>query len=107
MSRYSSSHNRRDRSDRSRSPLRLSADNDRGTTVYIERTAENALENDKKIFERLKDLFKSVRVEQRGSEITFFGPAKNVADNMMALFRYLKNEKNIICTRYQFSFFTT
>ena len=103
MSRYSSSHNRRDRSDRSRSPLRLSADIDRGTTVYIERTAEN----DKKIFERLKDLFKSVRVEQRGSEITFFGPAKNVADNMMALFRYLKNEKNINCTRYQFSFFTT
>ena len=100
MSRYSSSHSPRDRGDRSRSPPRLSYDNDRAITVAIERCAAEALENDKKIFGRLKDLFKSVDVEQKSTEMTFFGPASNVADHMKSLSRYLENYKNIKCTRY-------
>ena len=104
MSRYSSSYSPRDRrvGNRSRSPQRRSYESDNCTqdhiTVDIGRCAAKALENDNPyLFDILK--YKGCIIKDH-TEMKFFGSEiHDIADNMMFLFRYLKNEKNIICPR--------
>ena len=107
MSRYSSSHRRRDghSRDRSRSPRRKRDDQSTTEiTVNLDGAAAEVLANDDEEFNRLKDTYGSVHVKREmegfNLKITFSGPDSNVLyDIMMALFRYLENTKNIKCPR--------
>ena len=57
------------------------------------------LERDEEIFVKLKEVFPTVDVVLDRKEITFLGDTRKKADSMMFLFRYLSNEKKIICIR--------
>ena len=103
MSRYHSSHRRRDGHsvERSRSPPKRGCDQSPTVTVNLDGVAAEVLADDDEEFKRLTDLYSvHVKREMEGFnlKISFTGPARNVHDIMMALHRYLRN-KNIHCPR--------
>ena len=106
MARCSSSYNSGagHSADRSRSPPRKRSDQSSIVTesVNLDGVAAEVLADDDEELRRLNG-DGSVRIKWEGDrhnlKLSFSGPGRNVYDIMMALYRYLKNTKNIECPR--------
>ena len=84
-----------DRQYRSRSPRDRRECGDQPTVIIIEESVARVLERDEEFFERLRDIFPMVQVEQKGTKFTFFGPEEKKADCMRYIQRHLDHNMGL------------
>ena len=80
---------------RSRSPRDRRECGDHPTVIIIEESVARGLERDEEFFERLRDIFPMVQVEQKGTKFTFFGPEEKKADCMRYIQRHLDHNMGL------------
>lgn len=59
------------------------------------------MERDEEFFERLRDIFPMVQVEQKGTKFTFFGPEEKKADCMRYIQRHLDHNMGLKGVRFR------